>query len=127
EAHADSLPDGHVWRQALSRDRHGSKEPSRRLAPAVAGTAASGLDGLLDLAGLEAARADVRTLRLAVQDHPHALKVRVEAPLRRDHRMAPMVAEAGLFPADRADLGHRRPMVAERPSCPARLCAAARR
>src|SRR5690242_612574 len=80
----DSVPDGHV----------------RCLAPAVSGTAVSELDGLLDLAGLEAARADIGTLRLAVQDHPHALEVRVEAPLRRDHRMAPMVAETGLFPTD---------------------------
>src|SRR5215210_2485977 len=65
-----------------------------------------GLDGLLDLVALEAARADVRPRRLALQHDADALEVRVEAPLRGHHRVAPVVAEAGLLPADRADLGH---------------------
>src|SRR5262249_25293249 len=67
------------------------------------------LDGLLDLAGFEAARADVRTGRATVEQHADALEVRVEAALRRDHGMAPAVAETRLLPADGADLRHERP------------------
>src|SRR4029079_113103 len=64
------------------------------------------LERFRDLAGLEAARADVGTRRLAVQQYPDALQVRVEAPLRGNHRMAPVVTERRLLPADCADLGH---------------------
>src|SRR6059058_2651642 len=71
-----------------------------------AGLRRAGLDGLLDLAGLEALRADVGPLGLALQQHADALEVRVEAPLGRHHRVAPVVAEARLLPADCADLGH---------------------
>jgi len=63
----------------------------------------------LDLAGLEAARADVRPLRLAGEEDANALKVRLEAPLRGDHGVAPVVAEAGFLAADGADLGHGGP------------------
>src|SRR5205085_5037379 len=70
------------------------------------------LERLLDLAGLEAARADVRARRLPGDEHADALEVRLEAPLGRHHRVAPVVAEAGLLTADRADLGHRRPRIA---------------
>jgi hypothetical protein len=72
------------------------------------------LDGFDDLAGLEAARADVRPLRLALEQDADALEVRVEAAPRGDHRMAPVVAETGLLPTDCADLGHRRASVAKR-------------
>src|SRR4051794_38316642 len=77
------------------------------------GCARRALNGLLDLAGLEAARADVGAGGLALQEHADALEIRVEAPLRGDHRMAPVVTETGLLPADCADLGHRGRMVAE--------------
>src|SRR4029077_4273044 len=85
------------------------------------------LDGLLDLAGFEALRADVRTLGLALQEHPNSLEVRIEAPLRGDHRMAPVISEAGLLSTDCADSRHRGGMVAERPTLPEPSTAAARR
>src|SRR4029078_12173296 len=53
---------------------------------------AGGLDGLLHLAALEAGGADVGTLRRAVHEDADALEVRVEAPLRRDHRVRPLWA-----------------------------------
>src|SRR5271169_247545 len=81
------------------------------------------LDGLLDLPCLQAARADIRPLGLAVQDDADALQVRVEAALGGDHRVAPVITEARLLPADGADLGHRRGSVAEpllKPAWPGR-------
>src|SRR3954454_10718837 len=72
------------------------------------------LDRLLDLAGLEAARADVRSRRLAAEHDADALEVRLEAPLRGHHRVAPVVTEAGLLAADCADLGHGGPRIANR-------------
>src|SRR6266480_4389811 len=54
------------------------------------------LDGFLDLAGFQTTRAHIGTGRLAVQEDPNALEVGVEAPLRGDHRMAPVVTETGL-------------------------------
>src|SRR3954451_13419404 len=80
---------------------------------ATRGSRGGGSDGLLDLAGLEASRAHICTLCLALQEHADALEVRVEAPLRRDHRVAPVVAETGLLATDCADLAHRRASVAE--------------
>ena len=77
--------------------------PRGRLRVARRPTGARGSDGLLDLAGLETARADVRPRRLALQEHADALEVRVEAPLRGHHRMAPVVAETGLLSTDCAD------------------------
>src|ERR1035437_2681179 len=65
-----------------------------------------GLDRFLDLVGLEAPRADVGTGGLALEQDPDALEIRVETPLRRDHRMAPVVTEAGFLPANDTDLGH---------------------
>jgi hypothetical protein len=70
------------------------------------------LDGLLHLAALEAAGADVRPGRLAAQQDANPLEVRVEAAFRGHHRMTPVVAEARLLSADGADLGHRRGSVA---------------
>src|ERR671936_1344120 len=57
-------------------------------------------------AALEAARADVRPRRLAVEQHAYALEIRVEATLRRHHRVATVVAERRLLPTDGADLRH---------------------
>src|SRR3954463_13428397 len=93
----------------------------------LAPTDRGGLDGLLDLAGLEALRAHVGTLGLALQEDAHSLEVRVEAPLRGDHRMAPMVAETGLLSTDCADPGHRRRSVPKALSSPGRSSGAARR
>src|SRR5580765_7462983 len=87
----------------------------------------SWLDGLLNLVALEAARADIRARRLAVEQDADALEVRVEAPLRGNHRVAPVVAEAGLLPADCADLGHRRRSVATAAPHPRRRAAGRRR
>src|SRR6266581_8719595 len=65
------------------------------------------LDRLFDAAALQAARADVRPRGLPAEENANALEVRVEAPLRGHHRMAPVVAEARLLPANCADLRHR--------------------
>src|SRR5690348_11534329 len=98
-------------RAARTRRRTSSRSvdpaPTARLDHARR-TSARLLDGLLDLAGLQAACADVRPRRLAAQDHADTLEVRVEAPLGGDHRVASVVPEARLLPADCADLGHRR-------------------
>src|SRR4029079_650674 len=67
-----------------------------------------GLNRLLDLAGLEAARTDVGTRGTAVQHDADALQVGVEAALRRDHGVAAAVTEAGLLPTDGANLAHER-------------------
>src|SRR6188508_371396 len=67
---------------------------------------AAALDGLDDFAGLETARTDVVAGRLAVEDEPDALQVRVEAALRGDHGVRPVVASRGLLPADGTDSGH---------------------
>src|SRR5436309_14746494 len=72
-------------------------------------------DGLLHLAALQAAGADVRPGRLAVQENANLLEVRVEAALRGHHRMAPVVTETRLLSANGADLGHRPRMVANGP------------
>src|SRR6185295_15364423 len=72
------------------------------------GASLLGLNRLLDLAGLEAPRADVGTRGTAVQHDADALQVGVEAALRRDHGVAAAMTEAGLLPADRANLAHER-------------------
>src|SRR5436190_19280366 len=71
--------------------------PYKQEQGAVAGVPA--LDGLLDPAALQAARADVGPRRLPAEENANALQVRVEAPLRGHHRMASVVAERGLLPA----------------------------
>src|SRR5690348_6038078 len=63
-------------------------------------------DGLGHTAALEAARADVCPSRRAVEQDADALEVRVEAPLGGDHRVASVVAEAGLLRADDAHSRH---------------------
>ena len=81
--------------------------PRRRSAPPTARAAGQGvLDRFLDLAGLEALRADVRPLGDAVEQHADALQVRVETTPRRHHRVAPVVPERRLLAAGCADLGH---------------------
>ena len=60
-----------------------------------------------DLAGLEAAGADVETLGGAVDGGAHALDVGVEATLRDLARPRSVVAEARLLGADVADGSHR--------------------
>ena len=70
------------------------------------GELAEPLDGLDDLAGLQAAGAHVVAGRLAVENEPHALEVRLEAPLRGDHRVRAGVPRPGALPADDTDPGH---------------------
>src|SRR4051794_31666084 len=60
----------------------------------------------LDLAGLEAAGADVGPRGDATDEDAHALQVGVEAALRGHHGVAAVVAEAGLSPAQGADFRH---------------------
>src|SRR6266516_4107259 len=97
------------------------RRTSAGVAPRRERRAAGASDGLLDLAGFETAGADVGALRLAAQEHADTLQVRVEAALGGDHRMAPVVAEAGLLAANGADLGHRRRSVAGAVMWPATL------
>src|SRR5439155_9221258 len=79
--------------------------PGRRFAAGTRPAAAPlGLGSLFDLAALQAARADVRPAGRAVHEDLDALEVRVEAALRRHHRVAPVVTERRLLPADGADL-----------------------
>src|SRR3954471_24746206 len=63
------------------------------LRPAGAAAGQGRESGLLDLAGLETARADVCPLGRAPEHDADALEVGVEAPARRHHRVAPVVAE----------------------------------
>src|SRR3954469_13908015 len=79
-------------------------------------------ESALDLARLEAAGADVGALGDTLDEDAHALQVRFEAALGRHHRVAPVVAEAGLATAQRADFGHRGFLVSDRAG--ARLTAA---
>src|SRR4051812_46693095 len=85
----------------------------------ISGEAKRSLDRLGHFAALEAAGANVSALRLAVQEHADALEIRVEAALRRHHRVAPVVPKARLLAADCADLRHRPGSVAERLAYPA--------
>src|SRR6476646_2077984 len=64
------------------------------------------LDGLGDLAGLEAAGADVHALRRLADEDADLLQVRVEPAPGRDHRMTTTVSEGGALPAAVTDLGH---------------------
>src|SRR4051794_9728888 len=64
------------------------------------------LNVLLDLAGLQAARADVLAAGGAVHQDPDLLEVRGEAALGGDHRVAPAVAESGALPACVTTLWH---------------------
>src|SRR6266545_7659265 len=75
----------------------------------------------LCLVFLQAASADIGPGRLAAQKDANPLEVRVEAALRGHHRVAPVVAETRLLPADCADLGHRSASVAARSATQERL------
>src|SRR3954451_3973957 len=72
----------------------------------TARTSAPGSDGLDDLAGLQAARADVDALRRLAHEDPHLLEVRVEPAPRRHHRVRAAVSERGTLPAAVTHLGH---------------------
>src|SRR4051795_2548572 len=69
------------------------------------------LQRLRDLAGLQAARADIDAARRLADDDPDLLEVRVEPPPRRHHRVAAVVAEGGALPAAVTDLGDEEPGV----------------
>src|SRR4051794_19271016 len=68
----------------------------------------------MDLAGLEAARTDVETLRRPVHERTNALHVRVPPPVRPAVGVGDPLAEERLFPADVAHGYHGSPSVAER-------------
>src|SRR4051794_16180225 len=72
----------------------------------TARASAPGSDGLDDLAGLQAPRADVHPLRRLAHEDPHLLEVRVEPAPRRHHRVRAAVSERGALPAAVTDLGH---------------------
>src|SRR4051794_39972789 len=63
-------------------------------------------DGLGDFARFQAAGTDVLAARRAAYEDADLLQVRVEAALRRDHRVRAAVPERGAFTADMTDLGH---------------------
>src|SRR5688572_31282417 len=69
-------------------------------------TAPTSADLLLDLSGLDAARADVQALRRAVDHDADALDVRVPPALGAAVRVADVHAEAGVLPADLANRCH---------------------
>ena len=60
---------------------------------------AAPLDGFLDFAGLEAARADVHATRRAAVVDPYALEIRIKAAIGGNHRVAAGVAEGGTLGA----------------------------
>src|SRR3954454_18462752 len=64
------------------------------------------LQRLCDLAGLQAARADIDAARRLADQDPDLLEVRVEPPPRRHHRVAAAVSEGGALPAAMTHLGH---------------------
>src|SRR3954447_7814516 len=64
------------------------------------------LQRLRDLAGLQAARADVDPARRLADHDPDLLEVRVEPPPRRHHRVAAAVSQGGALPAAMTHLGH---------------------
>src|SRR4029453_9938770 len=64
------------------------------------------LERLGDLAGLQAARADIHAARGLAHEDPHLLQVGIEAPLRGHHRVASAVAECRAPTAAVTDLRH---------------------
>src|SRR5262245_31702980 len=60
-----------------------------------------------DLAGLEAARADVGAGLRALDHDPHLLEVRVKAPLGSDHGVGTALAEGRALPAAVTNTRHR--------------------
>src|SRR3990170_8273227 len=83
-----------------------------------------GSDGALDLAGFQAARADVQALRGTVHQRADALHVRVPAPRGPAVGVGDLLAEERLLPADVADGCHgpgRVPNARSRPAYPATM------
>src|SRR3990170_2478672 len=83
-----------------------------------------GSDGALDLAGLQAARADVEPLRGTIHESADALHVRVPPPRGPAVRVGDLLAEERLLPADVADGCHgpgRVPNAWSRPVYAARM------
>ena len=85
------------WRKRTIDESGTAREP----------TARTPLRVLLDLVGLQAARADVDAAGSATVVDANLLQVRVEAPAGGDHRVAARVAERGTLATAEADLGHR--------------------
>src|SRR6478609_3008773 len=88
--------------RALSAARASSSTLGRSLIAAFI----SGLKSFFDFARLEAAGADIGAGGPSVEEHADALEIRVEAPLRGHHRMAPAVTEGRLLSTDCAHLCH---------------------
>src|SRR4051812_14709192 len=87
--------------------RPGSAEPFALMGRIYRGVRpGASSDGFLHLAALEAAGADVGALGDAVDQHADALEVGIEAALRRNHGVAPVVPEARGLTARDADLRH---------------------
>src|SRR4051794_14916059 len=128
DAVAAECPLGHDLGDGVARDRqpatlevqeeiirHGSELDRRRRAEGCGraqpaspgGSRPVALNRFGDFVALEAASADVRAGRRALEEHTDPLEVGVEAALRGHHRVRAMVAEAGLLPTDCADLAHR--------------------
>src|SRR5580693_155651 len=90
---------GNTLRSLISsrRDSRCASAPATRARKRIrlgSGTTRGWLERLGDLAGFEAARANVDAARSALGvDDADLLEVRVEAPAGRDHRVAAVVAE----------------------------------
>ena len=100
------------WRRFSSSSRAAATTRRKRIRLSSAGTVTflhlsrAGSGGLGDLAGLEAARADVLAPGRAPDVDADLLEVRVEAALRRNHRVAAAVPERGALSARVTDLCH---------------------
>ena len=96
-----------VTRRSDNRDRAGALTGGRRSDPADSGSLRAGrLNGLKDLAGLEAASADVLAPGSAPDEDADLLEVRVEAPPGRHHGVAAVIPERGALFARVTDLCH---------------------
>src|SRR3954453_6449946 len=96
------------WTATRKRTRLGSDTSATVAGPAAdsARASAAGLDGLGDLAGLEAPRADIHATRGLADEDPDLLQVRIEAPLGGAHGVAAALTESGTAPAAVANLRH---------------------
>src|SRR3954465_7386736 len=102
---------GNTFRSLISwrRDSRCAKAPSsatRKRTRLGSDTREGALKRLGDLAGLQAARADVDAPRGLTHEDPHLLEVGIEAPLRGHHRVASAVAECRPATAAVTDLRH---------------------
>src|SRR5690606_15458475 len=97
-------PRGLPHRPRTRRGRPGGRPQVEQVAAGPPRSA----DALGDLAGPDAARADVEALRGAVHDGPHPLDVRVPPTLGAPVRVADVHPEGRVLPAHLAHCCHRR-------------------